>query len=1007
MIKQLFKSSIGMALLTIFAAIAYYLSGRLVDSLYIPPSFVGVIWPAAGVGLAIAIKHGYKAILGIFLGDLFLSMELYGFNSSVNISLSLAISIGIAFYIVSALYLLRRYDLTKTNFIHAKSCYYFILLSSIIPAMIPSIISIVALHLAGKISDDWPIQLFFWWFGNISGVIIVTPVLLILIDSIKQTISRRILVLLASIICLSGVMLSYNFSYDNEIKRLHHTIKVQNQLTNNHFDNQITHLEQEVTQTILRTKPEQLSHELDKIVLRHDYLISLKTFKIDEPFNQSILSTKQLGYQYRLNDRKLYLRINQIPDFHNLVFNAFDKKKPMLSSPIMIQDTLEKDRLVYIAVIPVSYKGFSSIVIGIFDTQLFLSSADEIIHVGMLITSIVDNASNTILFNDAVASEQVSPLISYKNSTELYGRIFTISTHSSPDFIIANFTPEVWSILFLGVFVSNILTILILVLTGRYIALSISTNDLILASQVYASASDGIFFSDSNLNIFKVNQAFNDLTNIGFEENKKSSLQNVIRADVYEQIVLKLSENQCWSGEVLLNKSVFWLTISKIKRPITAKAVLIGHISNMTNYKNNQKTLERRITFENILAKTTNHFFENSDDRLINQSMINAMSQISAMLHVDRSFIYLYSEDKKTMKCYNEWCNENIASVPDKFRNVSISTFSWFYKELLSKGIVIVNNVKGLPPEAENEKQLLMNFYNNHSTIWCALKSKNDTIGFVGFSQIERLRVWQEEDILLLTLITNLFSQQIFRIRLTKKLTSSLAHNEEALKNNRLLLKHNKNLTQKVIQTQEQERRSIALELHDDFGQLLTAISLNVNHLKDVISNDNQECLQSLDTISNLSLQLIDGMRMRTRRLRSATLDQAGLIEAVHELIHDFAILPPNKITYDIDIDDNIECFNDDINITIYRIMQEALTNINKHSRANIVNIKIETLITLAGKNIFLSIKDNGHNIMNHKPIMGIGLLGMQERVNILNGDFHFLMDSDGFKINVLMPISS
>lgn len=212
----------------------------------------------------------------------------------------------------------------------------------------------------------------------------------------------------------------------------------------------------------------------------------------------------------------------------------------------------------------------------------------------------------------------------------------------------------------------------------------------------------------------------------------------------------------------------------------------------------------------------------------------------------------------------------------------------------------------------------------------------------------------------------------------------------------------NHKLTQQLITLQEEERKNLARELHDEFGQCLTAINTDASVISKVADKKYPELKESALAINQLSRHLIDMVSGLLQKLRPGILDELGLAPALIDLV-DLWKLRHKNITCTIKISDIKEDLTEAVSIAIYRLVQEALTNISRHAEASEVKIELFSL-TLSGKDgLQVIVKDNGiglqykHNSTHHWA--GLGLPGMRERVEGLGGELT-LKSNNATKIN-------
>jgi len=197
-------------------------------------------------------------------------------------------------------------------------------------------------------------------------------------------------------------------------------------------------------------------------------------------------------------------------------------------------------------------------------------------------------------------------------------------------------------------------------------------------------------------------------------------------------------------------------------------------------------------------------------------------------------------------------------------------------------------------------------------------------------------------------------------------------------------IQKNHKLTQELITLQEQERKSLARDLHDEFGQCLTAIHTDASVVLKVSEKKYPELHQSALAITQLSRHLIDMVSGLLQKLRPGILDELGLEAAIRDTLESWQARHPDiKASLNIKgLDANL---TETQNIAIYRLVQECLTNISRHAQAKQISIGI-TKKTRSGKaGLQVTIHDDGKGF-NTKKNDGLGLPGMRERVEGLGG---------------------
>jgi two-component system, NarL family, sensor histidine kinase UhpB len=204
----------------------------------------------------------------------------------------------------------------------------------------------------------------------------------------------------------------------------------------------------------------------------------------------------------------------------------------------------------------------------------------------------------------------------------------------------------------------------------------------------------------------------------------------------------------------------------------------------------------------------------------------------------------------------------------------------------------------------------------------------------------------------------------------------------------------------------EEERTAIAREIHDELGQVLTSLKMNLTLIgKSISSNESipnrKEIQEEIDSMK----VIIDGSVKRIKKiiteLRSEVLDNLGLIPAIEWHIGEFSKTSGIEVSFN-NAWGEVE-LNKDISIAIYRILQEALTNVGRHSKATNVNVKIEK----DAESFKIEIQDNGIGIKQEpsKGSKSFGVLGMRERAIILGGDFKIENIEPGTRVTVTIPL--
>ena len=199
-------------------------------------------------------------------------------------------------------------------------------------------------------------------------------------------------------------------------------------------------------------------------------------------------------------------------------------------------------------------------------------------------------------------------------------------------------------------------------------------------------------------------------------------------------------------------------------------------------------------------------------------------------------------------------------------------------------------------------------------------------------------------------------------------------------------LQENRRLSQRSMQVQEEERRNLARELHDELGQSLNAIKVDAVTIRDGATNV-AEVQRSAKGIIEVSGQVYDVVRSLMRRLRPVALDELGLRSAIEYGIEQWR-RRHSAVRCTFATEGELDGLGEQVNITLYRLAQECLTNVAKHAQATEVAI---SLVRADGDDpgcevVRFSFEDNGHGFNPGLRSDGLGLIGLRERVEALGG---------------------
>jgi len=231
-----------------------------------------------------------------------------------------------------------------------------------------------------------------------------------------------------------------------------------------------------------------------------------------------------------------------------------------------------------------------------------------------------------------------------------------------------------------------------------------------------------------------------------------------------------------------------------------------------------------------------------------------------------------------------------------------------------------------------------------------------------------------------------------------KELYSALRESEKTLRR----------MSTHLIRAQEKERKRVALELHDELGQALSLLKLKIGSIKKTLPKDQTELKNECNGISDYIIQMVENVRRLSRDLSPRIIEDLGLFSALRWLAESSARHMNIELLFEMDDIDSL--LSPEAQITLYRIFQEAITNIVKYAKATRIWIS-----TKKGeiKNILTFIlKDNGvgfdleYFVGHISTEKGLGLAAMNERTKMLGGSFEISSQKDtGTTITISVPI--
>ncbi len=222
-----------------------------------------------------------------------------------------------------------------------------------------------------------------------------------------------------------------------------------------------------------------------------------------------------------------------------------------------------------------------------------------------------------------------------------------------------------------------------------------------------------------------------------------------------------------------------------------------------------------------------------------------------------------------------------------------------------------------------------------------------------------------------------------------------------------LELAQNRRLTQLIQASLEEERRSIARELHDELGQWATAVRTIGTVIATRTEGTQPDIHRSARMIVDTAGRIYDTLHGIIRQLRPSALDHLGLRDTLEEAVVQWRSMHP-EIDFRLAVEGGVEGLGERVNITVYRIVQECLNNIVKHAAASMAEVSVSRVDEHGRDSLRVTVRDNGRGLVDPAAVRAtrFGMLGMRERAEALGGQLEVTGGEDGgLTVGVVIPL--
>ena len=505
--------------------------------------------------------------------------------------------------------------------------------------------------------------------------------------------------------------------------------------------------------------------------------------------------------------------------------------------------------------------------------------------------------------------------------------------------------------------------------------------------RVFEGSHDMIYTTNRRGDILDINEAGVEM--LGFP-SKKNLLASITAKDLYRKpdgrekflkIINRAGFIKDYEVEFAKNNGAALQVLMSSRRyenTETGDVEYEGIIKDITHRKHIEEVIRQRnreLSILNSVAVALNNSMDL--DHILKVTLRNVLSA----LHIDRGGLFLINREEKSVRLQVK------TGLPKEAEGAKNNVM---FKDEELKNDLIDRKVRLTPKSTFPSFQMKYASANGTDIPWLScylITFKGQGVGFFGLN-IPRERELDRHEVHLLGSLGNFLGGAIENARLMKTIRM---HRQEL-----------RRLTEKLFQSQEEERRRIARELHDEAGQSLTAVKLSLDRLEEKHANGNVRIQVEIEAIRKMVRRTSSEIRRLSYHLHPTLLIDLGLEPALNLYFKE------TRLHSGLDIEFNMVGFNKrldpDTETVFYRFTQEALNNVLKHSGAE----KFWLSIIKSYPGIIFVAEDDGVGFDTDvvgKDKRSLGLLGMRERASLLGGTFQLRSSpGQGTRIRINIP---
>ncbi len=407
----------------------------------------------------------------------------------------------------------------------------------------------------------------------------------------------------------------------------------------------------------------------------------------------------------------------------------------------------------------------------------------------------------------------------------------------------------------------------------------------------------------------------------------------------------------------------------------------ISLVRDISEQRRAQLFMERQRALDAIMTKTLTGFATCTPED-VDGYVVLALQDLAGFVGVDHAHIIMLSDDRTSYTATHEWCGADVPTQAEAYAVVPAGTMAWTEKKLLAGSVIRINTFDDFPPEAMAERNTPDRHAGSLSLLHVPIYGGSGRVaGAIGLDSHAKETTWSDEDVAACKMVGDAIANVLERKR------SESARTE---------------LARQLISAQELERSRIARELHDDIGQSLAVLGIQLQNLEPSVSGESKWPRPEISELRERVKEIGQKVSRLSHRLHSSELEFLGLAPAVEALCREFSE------EYHVPVEHDCKAMpagiNPEVGLALLRVLQEALHNVAKHSQARSVRVE------LAGSDhqLRLYVQDDGVGFdadgPRRKP--GLGLVSMRERMHLAGGSLNVTSSlGQGTKIEARAPL--